>query len=87
MKPHPHGAGRLARRIFMAAVLSSGLGGLLPLGHAQVNNPPPVPGQVRNVAVGAGGYVTGIFADPNEKGLFYIRTDMGGAYRWNPASS
>ncbi len=36
----------------------------------------------RNVAVGGGGFAPAIVFSPVAPGLAYLRTDMGGAYRW-----
>lgn len=40
-----------------------------------------------SVKVLGGGFVTGIIYSRAEKGLVYARTDIGGAYRWDPKSS
>lgn len=37
----------------------------------------------RSVTVGAGGFIPGIVFSRVEKGLVYLRSDMGGCYRWD----
>jgi hypothetical protein len=48
---------------------------------------PLVPYVWKSVITLGGGFVTGIIFSPVEKDLIYARTDIGGAYRWNPADS
>jgi hypothetical protein len=41
----------------------------------------------RNVTLGGGGFAPGIVFSTVERGLAYLRTDMGGAYRWDAAQA
>lgn len=41
----------------------------------------------RNVVVGGGGFAPNLLFSPAEPGLAYLRTDMGGAYRWDASAA
>ena len=65
------------RLIVLGTVLA-----LASLAPAAARAPTAAPYRWTNVTVGGGGFAPGIVFSPAERGLAYLRTDMGGAYRW-----
>ncbi|MFA9388726.1 MAG: WD40/YVTN/BNR-like repeat-containing protein [Prolixibacteraceae bacterium] len=59
---------------------------LLLLAACSPNSASKAPYTWKNVQIVGGGFVDGIVFHPAEKNLYYARTDMGGAYRWNEAT-
>jgi hypothetical protein len=55
---------------------------------ADTSTPPAATGPYlwKNVNITAGGFVSGIVFSPAQRDVVYARTDIGGAYRFNPAA-
>ncbi|MGZ2411073.1 xyloglucan-specific exo-beta-1,4-glucanase [Sphingomonas sp. F9_3S_D5_B_2] len=66
---------RIARLLASLAALSAGATSAAPVAT--------VPYVWRNVVIGGGGFSPNVIFSPAEKGLAYLRTDVGGAYRWD----
>lgn len=67
----------MIRRIVLGITLALAL-----MAPAMAKAPADAPYRWTNVTVGGGGFAPGIVFSPAERGLAYLRTDMGGAYRW-----
>lgn len=77
--------------LLIAASCSSGTDGPVASSPA-TSAPEPSPVSTdryewRRAVVGAGGFVTGLVISIGEPGATYIRTDVGGAYRWDSGSA
>ncbi|MGK6355196.1 hypothetical protein ACMGDH_08205 [Sphingomonas sp. DT-207] len=73
---------------FVTAWMLAAAGALVALGAIDAQalervGPKAAPYRWTNVKVGAGGYAPNLVFSPVERGLAYLRTDMGGAYRWD----
>ncbi len=65
-----------------AAVVGLGLTGIAAFGQT----PSSTPYSFANVQIVGGGFVTGIVSEPNDGNIRYARTDIGGSFRWEPAT-
>ena len=81
----------MKKRIYQAIARGLALGAVSALSFSHTGTLSAQTAQIpytwNNVRIVAGGYVDGIIAHPKQQGLFYARTDVGGAYRWNAASN
>ncbi|WP_339277391.1 X2-like carbohydrate binding domain-containing protein [Paenibacillus sp. FSL W8-0426] len=74
--------GKKLRMAGLAVALAAGSFAALP---EMTSAAPSEPYTWKSVVTGAGGgFVPGIIFNESEKDLIYARTDIGGAYRWNP---
>lgn len=70
-------------RVTTLALLAFVTGVDIPASAQEMRAAPTVPYRWQNVKVGGGGFSPGIIFSRAERGLAYLRTDIGGAYRWD----
>jgi photosystem II stability/assembly factor-like uncharacterized protein len=71
--------GSFKRAGLMVVAVGLGLLVITSRAHADSNGPY----RWKNVQIVGGGFITGIQFHPKEPGLAYVRTDIGGSYRWD----
>ncbi len=71
----------ILRRIGLLAALA-----LVALSPVAARRHGDAPYRWTNVTIGGGGFAPGIVFSPAKRGLAYLRTDMGGAYRWEDSA-
>jgi hypothetical protein len=69
-----------------AGTTSSSTGQVAATGDAPQGSVASVPYVWKSVAIEGGGFVTGLVYSPVKAGILYARTDVGGAYRYEPSS-
>jgi hypothetical protein len=76
----------LRRRFIQQAGAIGLLGTGLPRAFGATAAPGSDPYSWQSVPFGGGGFIDGFVFHPREKGLLYARTDIGGAYRFDPGT-